>query len=407
MKAESVIMKVLIVDDSPEKAALIETAVRAKCEAFVQCTVSIVRTLNGAVRNLNIVRFDLVVLDLMLPFIDGGAADSRAGFELLRQVRANERINRTTSVLALSAFPDEVSSFREKFDQLGVLITPFDDTGAWHKALSNVLDGVGAKAERSIDVDFIIVCALEKERAGFERCVELESEAVVAGLNVHYVSLPGAKKAFGAILRLSRMGLVAATFETSLALNVFRTQIVCMSGICAGFRSETALGQVIVASPAWEYQAGKWSKDGFEIAPLQVGLRPATRAIIDQIIANKEFFDSLEHGLGANVERPNVRKPPVMAPFVTGSAVIADPRRLAHIVQQHRKVAALDMETYGVYYAANESDRNPRHFFAAKAVVDFADEAKGDALHSYGCIVSAQTTVRIVLRLVQELEESQ
>jgi hypothetical protein len=54
----------------------------------------------------------------------------------------------------------------------------------------------------------------------------------------------------------------------------------------------------------------------------------------------------------------------VLAPFATGSAVIADGRRLEHIKMQHRKVAALDMETFGLYFAAHESTTSMKHYFS-------------------------------------------
>ncbi len=56
---------------------------------------------------------------------------------------------------------------------------------------------------------------------------------------------------------------------------------------------------------------------------------------------------------------------------------------------QHRKMAGLDMEMYGVYKAAELSSGNPL-FFGAKTVVDLADSAKGDTYHEYGSILSAR-----------------
>lgn len=225
------------------------------------------------------------------------------------------------------------------------------------------------------------------------------SEASVAGLNIHYVRISEAPELFGAIMRLSQMGLVAATFETGLALNYFETKILGMSGICAGFRSRSNLGQLVVASPVWEYQAGKWSRNGFEIAPLQVPLTSSTRSIIDQVISKQGFLDYVEAGTQVGESRPTSQHKAILAPFATGSAVIADIRRTAHIEVQHRKLAALDMETFGVYYVAHEGREDITHFFSIKCVVDFADEDKGDDLHKYGCVVSARAAEQIILAL--------
>lgn len=391
-------MKVLVVDDDPAKAYTIVAALKsAMGDTLQQLSITVVDALADAVRTLNVVAFDLIVLDLMLPYYKKGEANSRAGLELLRQLRSEHGPNKSTAVIGISAFPEEIAAFRSNFDELGVLITEFDDEGSWSRALTRILEDVSARAATTIELDFLIICALEEERNGFEStAIEKVSEAIVSGLNVHFVRLPGHRTFFGGLIRLSQMGLVAATYETAKALNVFSAKVLCMSGICAGFSAEASLGQLIIASPAWEYQAGKWSTDGFEIAPVQIQLLASTRAIIDQLISSESFANSLETGLKANTTRPSRQSKAKLAPFATGSAVIADAKRLQHIEVQHRKVAALDMETFGLYFVAHEMVSTLQHFFSIKCVVDLADKEKGDDLHPYGCIVSARATEQLL-----------
>ena len=197
------------------------------------------------------------------------------------------------------------------------------------------------------------------------------------------------------------MGLVAATLDASLALTAFDTRVICMSGICAGISGHAQLGQVVVASPAWEYQAGKWSKNGFQIAPSQIPLPPQTRVIIDRAFDSPQLHAAMEEGIGRHIVRPSRWEAPMLAPVATGSAVIADSVRLRHIEAQHRKVAALDMESFGLYYAAHEVFPPPEHFFSLKSVVDMADETKNDDLHAYGCMTSARATTYLVRQLLE------
>jgi adenosylhomocysteine nucleosidase len=394
-------LKVLVVDDDDIKSgALVSVLARSHGERQPH-SVTVAKTLTDAVRVLNRVAFDLIVLDLMLPYLQGGQPDSRAGLELVRQLRSEGSPNAMTHVIGISAFPDEVSAFRANFDRLGVLIVNFDDEGAWRDALLRTLDDVQARAPTQIELDFLIICALEEERKGYESTAfDNISRVVISGLNVQYVRLPGTRELFGGIVRLGQIGLVSATFETTSALNVFRTTVLCMSGICAGFSEETGLGQLVIASPAWEYQAGKWSKNGFEIAPMQVPLRRSTRTVIDQAVADDNFTRYLEAGVKTGQTRPTQQLKPILAPFATGSAVIADERRLKHIEKQHRKFAALDMETFGLYFAAHEAVSVPEHFFSIKCVVDFADGNKGDVLHPYGCVVSARAAEKLIQALL-------
>jgi nucleoside phosphorylase len=391
----------LVVDDDAAKSGAIVDALRDLAGEGEQHSVTAVSSLANAIRLMSQIGFDLIVIDLMLPYVEGGLTDSRAGLELVRQLRMEAGPNKTTAVIGLSAFPDEISNFRTSFDELGVLMIEFDARGASTRALQRVFEDVSARAHAQIDLDFVVICALEEERAGFTRTAsEKVSEAIVSGLNVHYIRLAGSPELFGCVVRLSQMGLVAATFEAGSALSAFRTRALAMSGICAGISRVSKLGQLVVASPAWEYQVGKWSKNGFEIAPIQVPLPAGTRSIIDQVIGRDDFARYLEAGVPADEARPARRSAAMLAPVATGSAVIADARRLEHIQKQHRKIAALDMETFGLYFVAHETQASIEHFFSVKCVVDFADSEKVDDLHSYGCTVSARATEQLLRALL-------
>ena len=91
---------------------------------------------------------------------------------------------------------------------------------------------------------------------------------------------------------------------------------------------------------------------------------------------------------------------PLIGPMASGSAVIAEQQRIEHIQVQHRKVVALDMETFGLFYSAHESRGRLEHFFCVKAVVDLADENKGDDFHEYGSRASAIAVTEIIERLL-------
>src|SRR5262249_214627 len=110
-------MKVLVVDDDPAKYSAIESVISQSLPGETPHDITHARSLANAIRILSEISFDLVVLDLMLPYLADGPTDSRAGLELLRQLRTEGTKNRTTSVITLSSYPDEVAAFRDKFDE--------------------------------------------------------------------------------------------------------------------------------------------------------------------------------------------------------------------------------------------------------------------------------------------------
>jgi adenosylhomocysteine nucleosidase len=175
-------------------------------------------------------------------------------------------------------------------------------------------------------------------------------------------------------------------------IDLFQPSILAMSGICAGVQGNTKLGTVVVADICWEYQAGKWADTGFKIEHYDVPLIPHVRTTLSQLIAKDEKGANLKVGL---MDDPVKFESLVIAPMSTGSAVIASKDRLDEIGEQHRKMAALDMEMYGVYKSAEQAPKKLQ-YFGVKTVVDLADSAKGDTYHEYGSILSARFAIEAI-----------
>ena len=389
-------MKVLLIEDSAEKGAAVRAALQTGLMGGAALETETALDLSNAVRKITATQYDLIVLDLMIPYVSGGNAVAGAGLELLRQIRAIDGLNKNSVVVGLSAYPSEVSSARDSFGRYGVLLVEYDEESGWADILCRLRDDVLVRSNPAQALDFIIMVALEEERAAMRRTeLTLQGCAIRKGLNVEFVEIPGAVVRRGAIVLLRQMGLVAATLDTAVAIETFRPTVLCIVGICAGISGEVELGQIVLASPAWEYQAGKWTQNDFLIAPYQVPIRPGTRVIAEQALGRLKL-ENLEKDLALEVSRPSHRTRPIVAPGATGSAVIADEGRLSHIDKQHRKLAVLDMETFGVYSASYESSFHVLHYFSLKTVVDLADTSKSDDLHEYGCVVAARAAVEVI-----------
>ena len=159
---------------------------------------------------------------------------------------------------------------------------------------------------------------------------------------------------------------------TTRAIELFKPRVIAMSGICAGMAGNSKLGTLVLADMCWEYQAGKWSDTGFKIEHYDVPLHSAIRTTLKLIASDPKGTRYKE----------NLIEDPVV--FDSSSLSLPCPPAgsgrkcgtMEDIGAQHRKAAALDMEMYGVYKAAELSSGNP--LFGAKTVVDLADSAKGE-----------------------------
>jgi nucleoside phosphorylase len=394
-------LRILIVDDCSDKAAAVLQAIKGVVSDEILKAVVVKCSMSEAVQCLATQSFDFIVLDLMVPYIPGGKIDRTAGLELMRQVRGPGALSRNAVVLGLSAFPDEAQSVKAEFEHSAVVLVEYDRDGNWRKTIERAAEDALYISSSRIDLDFLIVVALQEEAEPYHGLpVDLATKSIVDGLNLQFLTLRS-NGARGALVRLRQMGLVAASIDTAMAVALFKPKVVAMSGICAGFHERSTLGQLVISSPAWEYQAGKWSSDGFLLAPDQVHLRPRTRVIIDQFLERPGLITALEKAATFAGSRPANLPAAKVAPGATGSAVIAAKERLDHIEKQHRKVAVLDMEAYGVYKAVYEAGHYVEHFFAAKVVVDFADADKSDDVHGYGAAVSAAFCVDAVEELLK------
>jgi adenosylhomocysteine nucleosidase len=371
-------MRVLVIEDSDDKFNLLQTEILA---SYAGTSVNVTRssTLASANKRIYETKYDLIIIDLMIPLREGTQPEDIS--EDVISIIETSDANCGTGCIALSGFEDLVDEQRALFADAGIILVHYDrDLSNWKKHISGAL----ASVRDQTVFDFVIVCALDKERDAYKntgaKCGALRN---IRGLDCMPLKLG---ELSGVCVKLPRMGLVEASIGATRAIDRFNPKILAMSGICAGVSGNSKIGNLILADICWEYQAGKWAGDKFKIEHYDVSLEPNTKTFLSQLIATEPRGDRFKAGL---IEDEVVFERMIVGPMATGSAVIASIERMAEIEAQHRKIAGLDMEMYGLYKAAELSISKPV-FFGAKVVVDLADSAKGDKYHEYGSILSAR-----------------
>jgi nucleoside phosphorylase len=298
-------------------------------------------------------------------------------------------LNKSTPAIAITGFDDLIDQQIRKFSDAGVSIVLYDPEGAiWKNSLRLEL----SKYKEICRYDFIIICALEKERAAYQgaECI------VSAPINQHGIDCVPIQigNLKGAIIKPVRMGPIEAAIATSKSIERFRPKLVAMSGICAGFPSEVSLGTLLIPELCWDYQTGKWTDNGFLAEPYAVAIPAQVRSEIATFVAAKG-----ERILGSDLYCDPIRDAGAhMGVFVTGSSVISSVQKMDDVSGQHRKLSGLDMEMTAVFQAASGSI-HPLLFFGAKTVVDLGDSKKNDALHTPGSVYSARFVVEMIRKL--------
>lgn len=385
-------MKILLVENDDEKAASIKAVIERELEAD-EVELSTSSTVNETLVRLGETKYDLVIVDLVLPQVAGGE-DVDATPQWCELIE-NHLAGRTTSWIVMTGYYDVVEPARQSFARHNVAVIQYDLSREWEAALAQkIRDNYATRP-----LDFLIVCALEKERRGFFHApCQLGERTVIAGLDCQMARINGLR---GTIVVQPGPGMISAAIVSTKALAVFRPRAIAMAGICGGRADETSLGALVIPDLSWNYQSGKFIVGRLTPDLLQVALRPTVRATLSILAADPKTKE-LRQGL---MNEDLVNAPFEIKPMVSGSQVVADVSVAAVIGEQGRKVAGIDMEVASVYFAAQDFFDGGGIYFAAKTVVDLADERKDDRFHEYGCGLSARFVAVALDKLLSEHSE--
>lgn len=381
-------MNYLLIEDDEKKAAAIMLYLRHLDDS---ADIARVATLADARTKLYIVEYDLVIFDIFLPLVDGEAEQDIAD-EILADFAKSK--NYHSEAISLTRYSDQALERSPLFNDNGVTLVVYSESDdRWKESLEQKVEKIRSRRR----LDFIVFCALKKERSAIANTkAQLGELKQIGGLNCQEMVIGDHR---GMAILSARMGLVGMAIAGAKAIELFRPKIVAMSGICAGVKGESKLLDIVVGQTCWEYQTGKFKDGNFKQEPYQVQLKPFFKTELEQLAEQPEFVASLKKGLfDTELKDSGV----LVAPVSSGSVVVADSTRMVEIGEQHRKLAALEMEMYSLYEASVQSLVEPL-FFGAKSVVDMGDASKGDALHATACTLSARFVVEVLDKMLPKL----
>jgi nucleoside phosphorylase/CheY-like chemotaxis protein len=373
-------MKVLFVEDDPSKFEAISDKIY-KILSENNVSITHANTLTEAIQNISSELFDLIIFDVYLPISNEASECQNFSKNLINAY--TKSINYQTESIAITKYDlNNIEDIKE-FNESGVTIVKYDDDSKWPVCLELIINKVRTK----VKYDFLIFCALSKERSAYSQTNAILGDLkVVNGIDCQELNIGDMR---GLCISPNRMGLVNMAITASKSIELFQPKIVAMSGICAGNPQEVNFLDVIIAETCWEYQTGKFKDNEFQQEPYQANINHELHTHLRHFISSPEVLDSIKLGL---FDTPLKQSKLRISPISSGSAVIADEKRMKEIGVQHRKLAAIEMEMYSLYEASSQSICSPL-FFGAKAVVDLGNQKKDDNLHNTGCIISARLVV--------------
>ncbi len=152
----------------------------------------------------------------------------------------------------------------------------------------------------------------------------------------------------------------------------FRPEYLIMCGIaaCIGQESEHFYGDIIIPDKVWDCSSGKFTAPGKPAITFgNIGFlpRPVALSLDDSIL---ETVRKLEG---------NCEFQFVIAPMACGSSVVANRAVVKRQIDSFMpETVGLDMESYGVFYAARNASHPRPKAIVIKGICDYADSEKTD-----------------------------
>ncbi|MDH5189628.1 MAG: hypothetical protein OEW89_00075 [Gammaproteobacteria bacterium] len=373
-------MNILLIEDQENKITLVEELIRDNVEGD-QCVIIKAKCLEQARREIIGKSFDLIIFDIYLPLTpETNSEVVDISLDIINEFSQSAN-NYQAETIAITQYDIEDIDNMALFNQAGVPVVHFsEEDEKWKDPLRLKIK----KITDRVKYDFLIFCALSKERLAFSNTnAEMGVLRTMYGLNCQDIKIGGCN---GLCITPNNMGLINMAISASKAIEHFQPKIVSMSGICAGVEGEANLLDVIIGDLCWEYQTGKFKDNEFKQEPYQSPIDGRIKVELEQLCESAEMLNNIKRGL---FETELKDSKVFLGPISSGSAVIADAKKMAEIGLQHRKMAGLEMEMYSLYEAARQSLCRPL-YFGAKTVVDLGNTIKGDTLHSTGSTLSAR-----------------
>jgi nucleoside phosphorylase/CheY-like chemotaxis protein len=391
-------MKVLIVDDNTRKTGKTVSfleSIGVPRESVV--TATSVHTAKGHLRSNS---FDLLLLDLLVPARDEDDPRKEVALEFVREINDRDVFLKPKFIVGFTAFAETAEELASAFAEMLWTIVLYDETStSWQAQIRNIVDYLSAVEAQPRQIDYMtdlcIVTALRDPEMNAVHSLPWSWDAqspLDETVFFRRGSFTSDGQSFSVVTAcVDRMGSVSAALLSERLIAAFRPRFLVMVGICAGVSGRANLGDVVLFSSAWDWASGKIvageaQAEEFEAAPDQIAVGDFITSRFTELREDHQVLFSIRQLWPAP---PSHLPAIVIAPGASGPAVVANEEAVGRVRQQHRKLAAIDMEVFGLYAAGRFATRPKPTTFAIKGVSDFADERKGDDWRKYAAYTSA------------------
>lgn len=395
-------MNILIYDDILHKSGVVEEVINEDTPGHKFAYVSSLQDAKAAIREK---KYHMIIADLATPRTRKDKDIERdSGIILLEFIyySEGETFFRPDEVVVLTEHANdmELINVLKKFP---VTVLRYQERGGeWRADLANRIFDCNRKYTRKVDIAIITAVQVEFD-AFYHRTAGWEEIEVENDCNLYFATeydAPKQEKRRVLLTIQPIMGMVPAADITHRVIHNFQPDCIIMSGICAGNKKDVSSGDIIVADKAWDYGSGsieeiKGAEDTkvihFMPAPEQIG---ADKLIIRQF-RQYALDDSLKMSIRQQCDMSKFNRDIkiLVGGMASGAAIIKNEGFVNQFIKPtYRNYLGIDMETFGVYYTAEQFNDQKIKFVSIKSVADSADSSKSDEFQQYCARLAANLT---------------
>jgi len=388
-------INIAILEDNEQKLINILKVVNnikdiEKCK--IDVFTDIMSTKKALIRN----SYNLFITDINLPYKHGGVNIIEGGIQLLIEIHGDDRIHKPKDIIIISEYDDLLSRLTEHVDISHFYHLKYDVSElSWEKSLSAKINYMllSNETENHYDYDVAIISTLDIEDIHFEKLfIEWKKVTFTDDTSIYKTStIIGKKKNIRIVkAKQNEMGTTAAALLSSKLITNFRPRYIIMIGIAAGIGKGVKIGDIIFATEIWNYSTGKYVDDssgvGYKLLPDPQHIKISPELVE---LSSQRFVEELKK-IQLNFGKTDNMLSLHLGPIACGTAVIATKKIVEDMILNHsRKTVALDMESYGLCYAAINCKGMTPKTMIIKSICDFADKEKNDSAHEYASYTSA------------------
>lgn len=243
-------------------------------------------------------------------------------------------------------------------------------------------------------VDFAIITAIEVERQAICKALQMtDSHRVFKEPRTYWQNrLEFQNGEFYEIVvtQLHDAATIDAVRAVDDVIRHWKPAALLMVGIAAAAKENVKLGDLVVAREVCYYERGKETVDGILPEPKQY---TADETLWGHVISLPTWKSAISISRPDGLDtRPKIH----YAVIASGEKVIANAEIRDEIAASNRKIAAIEMEGYGVSAGAYKQHQ-PVRCLVIRAISDFADASKNDEWQPYAASVAAEFTKHFLL----------